>query len=122
MTGQSHRAYPLDIQELVNLDDEVIGVWSKGHHPAGCALAGPAGDAFLTAVTRYLAERGHGHVYGHGHGLDAAAVAFETWRCVPARFPADEPRVLFHPATLGQRGAFPVTVLYLDDLMEEGAA
>ncbi len=124
MTAQSQRSYPLEIEELVGGDGEVLGVFSKGHHPAGCALAGLAGDPFLADALDHLDLLGLRDL----DDLDdevavdstSTAVAFETWRRVATRRPDagvgfGAPAV-FRPASPGSRGAFPVTVLYLDNL------
>src|SRR6266700_6074901 len=125
MTAQSQRSYPLEIEELTGPDGEVTGVFSKGHHPAGCALAGLAGDPFLADALDHLDLLGL-------HDLDdlddevavestSTAVAFETWRRVATRRrPGPGPDAgrgfgtpaVFRLASPGSRGAFPVTVLY----------
>ncbi len=122
MTGQSPRAYPIEIEELTGPDGEVLGVFSKGHHPAGCALAGLAGDPFLADAFDHLDLRGL-HDLDDEMAVDSTstAVAFQTWRRVATRRRPDAGGGLGSPAVFrlaspGSRGAFPVTVLYLDDL------
>ncbi len=104
----SRRAYPLEVQALTADGEEPTGVWSKGHHAAGCELAG---DPFLDAARAYLREQCW---FDDDELADLPAVAFETWRCVPARLDG-EAWSRFCPAAPGTRGAFPVTVLRLDD-------
>jgi hypothetical protein len=44
-----------------------------------------------------------------------ALVFYETWRCVPTRLSDGEWWVMFRPAKPGHPGAFPVTVLRVDE-------
>ena len=125
MTAQSQRSYPLEIEELVGGDGEVLGVFSKGHHPAGCALAGLAGDPFLADALDHLDLLGLDDLDDLDDKMavdsTSTAVAFQTWRRVATRRRPDAGGGLGSPAVFrlaspGSRGAFPVTVLYLDDL------
>ena len=115
MTTRAH-VYPLQIEELVDPDGEILAVWSKGHHPAGSALARLAGDPFLADALHYLDRLGR-YDPDTDQPPDSTAVQFETWRCVPTRgyYDADWSMQLL-PARHGRPGAFPVTVLHLDAL------
>jgi len=103
------RGCPLEVQPVVDSGGQVLAVFAKGHQPGGCVLAV---DRFLAAVGRYLVELG---LLDDDVTPDPATARFETWRCVPDPHDPDSP-VRFHPATPGRQGAFPVTVLDLDDL------
>jgi hypothetical protein len=107
----SMRTYPLEIQEITDLgSEELIGVYSKGHHAGGSELAR---DPFLTAARAHLISQQCWDEDELDELLEAVGPAFETWRCVPARSWGDW-TVMFAKAKPGSRGSFPVTVLRVD--------
>ncbi len=104
----SRRVDPLEVEQLVDAGEDLLGVYSKGHHSAGAAFAG---DPFLTAVGAYLREE-MWFDDDEVAAFTAGSVAFETWRCVPTPVADGGERwSRFVAATPGTRGAFPVTVL-----------
>jgi hypothetical protein len=105
----STRAYPLEIEEIVDQGEDLIGVYSKGHHAGGSELTG---DPFLDAARNYLSEA---MCFDAEElvDLDETNVRFETWRCVPTKL-NDERIVRWVDAIPGRPGAFPVTVLRLE--------
>jgi len=106
------KTYPLEIQAFVDTgSEELLGVYSKGHHAAGCELGG---DPFLTAARAHLLEQQGWDPEELDAVLEAFGPSFETWRCVPARDPYGDRGTRFVPAKPGSRGSFPVTVLRVD--------
>lgn len=101
--------HPLKVEPLVDLDLELLGVWSKGHHPAGAIWAA---DPFLEAARKLLATD-RGYDPEELDELDPQMVCLETWRCVPHKVDG-EWASMFVAATPGRPGAFPVTVLRFD--------
>lgn len=108
----STRTYPLEIEAFGDGEDEVYGVYSKGHHGTGCELAG--GDPFLVAARAYLLKEEDWNAEELDEVLEAVGPSFETWRCVPAPDPYGDRGTRFVNAKPGSRGSFPVTVLRVD--------
>jgi hypothetical protein len=95
-------SYPLELQLLYDLDGgPSLGYYSKGHHGR---------DAFLAVVERELDE-----------GLDPwmpGYVLQQYWRTIPVH---DGSGVRFQAAPAGARGAFPVTLLDVDQYRRDQA-
>ena len=85
------KPYPLDIQELRELEGGHLGWYSKGHHDS---LAFVAAIAAMDAPRRIV--------------IDSRFIRHEYWRCVPV--PGEHFTCTFN-AKPGARGAFPVTVV-----------
>jgi hypothetical protein len=103
------RSYPLEIEPFADHGEELLGVYSKGHHAGASELTG---DPFLQAARKHLDEEECWDAEELAD-LDQCVVQFETWRCIPCRLDGDW-WTMFRPATPGQPGAFPVTVLRFD--------
>jgi hypothetical protein len=105
----SPRAYPLKAEAIHELDEGLIGVFSKGHHAGGSEIAG---EPFMTTAKAYLSDVEGWDDY-ELDDLDGAEITFETWRCVPRKVDGDWWH-MFVDAKPGRPGAFPVTVLRVD--------
>jgi hypothetical protein len=105
------KTHPLEIREITDLGtEELLGVYSKGHHGAGSEVAG---DPFLTAARAHLLDQQGWDADELDEVIEAIGVSFETWRCIPTRG-YDGWMVAFRNAKPGSGGSFPVTVLRVD--------
>jgi hypothetical protein len=109
------KGYPLEIEPF-GYEDELYGVYSKGHHGAGGELSGS--DAFLKAARAYLLEEDDWDAKELDELLEAVGPSFQTWRCIPGRSYDGERLTQFVKAKPGSRGSFPVTVLRVDGRTE----